>query len=280
MELSIIVPAYNEEGRLPHFLPTLISYSKEHLKDYEILVVDDGSTDKTAEIVEELAKDNPEVKLISYTPNRGKGWAVREGVMRSNGRNVLFIDADGSIHPNQIPPMLDKLSDYDVVVGTRRVDEAKVESPKIRRFIGFAFNKYVQTLYSFSHTDNLCGFKGFKRDVARDLFTDLIAHRWIFDVELYHKIRHLNYRMAELPINWVHKEGSKISLIDPMKMVVRLLKLRADLYVWEKKRAEAQPSTQPLEPETQEATSEPLASEASTVPESTSAKESVIESQN
>ena len=179
MKVSIVVPCYNEENRIKPFLTSLIQFSKDNLKSYEIIVVNDGSKDKTLDVLKEFSKD---IKLISYEKNKGKGGAVREGVLSSIGEKVLFIDADGSIQPDEIPKMLEKLDSYDVVVGDRASKDSDVNAIALRNITGKLFNFYVNVLFGYKTWDNLCGFKGFKKEIAKDLFTDLIAYGWIFYV--------------------------------------------------------------------------------------------------
>ncbi len=226
MKVSIVVPCYNEENRIKPFLTELIQFSKDNLKDYEIIVVNDGSKDKTLDILKEFSKD---IKIVSYDKNKGKGGAVREGVLSSIGEKVLFIDADGSIQPDEIPKMLKKLDSYDVVVGDRASKDSDVNAIALRNLTGKLFNFYVNLLFRYKNWDNLCGFKGFKKEIARDLFTDLIAYGWIFDVELFYKIHKKNYTLYKLPIKWLHKGDSKIKLFDPLKMFFQLIKLRMKL---------------------------------------------------
>ena len=226
MKVSIIVPCYNEENRIKPFLTSLIQFSKDNLKSYEIIVVNDGSKDKTLDVLKEFSKD---IKLISYEKNKGKGGAVREGVLSSIGEKVLFIDADGSIQPDEMPKMLEKLDSYDVVVGDRASKDSDVNAIALRNITGKLFNFYVNVLFGYKTWDNLCGFKGFKKEIAKDLFADLIAYGWIFDVELFYKIHKKNYTLYKLPIKWVHKGDSKIKLLDPFKMFFQLIKLRMKL---------------------------------------------------
>ncbi|MFH1321453.1 MAG: dolichyl-phosphate beta-glucosyltransferase [Bacteroidota bacterium] len=226
---SIIVPIYNEEKRMGMFLKELIQFSKKSLKNYEILFVDDGSTDNTLELLKNIKKNNDEVKIISYKINKGKGHAVKTGVLSARGDKVLFIDADGSIAPNEIPPMLDRLEKYDIVVGTRYSKRAKVKQPTLRHITGTLFNLYVNLLFHINIYDNLCGFKGFRKRVVNTLFQNLISKRWIFDVELFYKIRKNKYSLYEMPIKWEYKENTKMSVLDPFKMLFQLIKLRFQL---------------------------------------------------
>jgi dolichyl-phosphate beta-glucosyltransferase len=229
-DVSIIVPAYNEERRIKSFLESLIEFSRLELKNYEIIVVNDGSKDKTLNIIKKIANGTRNLRLISYEPNQGKGYAVKNAIFMSKGKNVLFIDADGAIKPNQIPNMIQKLKEYDIVVGDRGHKASQVKQAKTRKLTGIIFNFYVSILFNSKVKDNLCGFKGFRREAALELFSNLIDKRWLFDVEIFYKIKKARkYNVYNLPIDWEHKTGSKISILDPIKMLFQLIKLRIKL---------------------------------------------------
>lgn len=227
--VSIIVPAYNEEKRIGRFLQDLLKFAKTKLKNYEIILVDDGSTDNTLDAIKSITKKDKNAKIISYKQNRGKGYAVKQGIFASQGRLIVFIDADGSISPDQISDMLGNLKRHDVVVGNRASKESIVRQAKSRKIIGIIFNFYVSILFQSRVRDNLCGFKGFKKEAARALFKDLVAEKWLFDVELFHKIKKRHYSLYSMPLRWQHKGGSKIRAIDPFKMLYQLIGLRIKL---------------------------------------------------
>lgn len=231
MQTSIVIPAYNEEKRITPFLLALLDFSRRR-KEVEVIIVNDGSTDKTLEVVHKIANGNNEVKIVSYECNRGKGWAVKQGIETAQGEKIVFIDADGSIPPSEIPKMLEKLDQYDIVVGDRTSPYSNVTQSTIRRIIGIMFNSYVRTLFQEDIPDHLCGFKGFKKHIAKDLFMDLKTDGWIFDVELFHIIKKKNYSLFQLPISWEYKKESKLNLLDPIKMALQLLFLRWKL-LWE-----------------------------------------------
>lgn len=227
MQVSIIVPIYNEENRFNVFLQELIDFSIKN--SYEVILVDDGSTDNTPEIIKNYESTKNNIKVISHPKNIGKGFAIKTGVFYAEGEKIIFIDADGSISPSEIPKMVEKLDEYDVVVGNRTLKESNIEQPYLRKLTGVTFNHYVNLLFHLNIKDNLCGFKGFRKEVAKDLFSLLISHKFIFDVELFYKIRKKNYSLYPLPITWVHKGESKIKLFDPIKMAFRLLRLKRKL---------------------------------------------------
>ncbi|MDD4984110.1 MAG: glycosyltransferase family 2 protein [Candidatus ainarchaeum sp.] len=230
METSIIIPAYNEEKRIEKFLNELINYSKENLRDFEIIVVNDGSRDKTADVVNAVIKSNNTdfVKLVNYRVNMGKGYAVKTGVNEAQGKHVLFIDADGAIKPNEIPVMLKHLAENDVVIGNRKTSDSKITKPQpfTRRLASSVFNSYVNALLGIKVHDLLCGFKGFKQDVAKNVFANLKTNRWAFDVEVLCKVKKNNYSVYQLPIEWEHKDDSKMKFADPLKILLEILKIR------------------------------------------------------
>jgi len=228
IKLSIIVPVYNEEKRISPFLEELCDFAKNK-KDMEIIFVDDGSSDNSLEVLKNFKKRESKSRIISYEKNRGKGYAVRLGVLSSKGEKVIFIDADNSTRPKEIPKMVELLDKYDVVVGYREHKESKVQVVKKRKFIGKIFNLIVRILFQSKFKDNLCGFKGFGRDVAKKLFGGLLSERWEFDVELFYKIKKSGYSISTQPIEWKHKEGSKIKATDPLKIFLRLIILRIRL---------------------------------------------------
>jgi dolichyl-phosphate beta-glucosyltransferase len=225
MDLSIIVPAYNEEKRMIPFLEDLIKFSKT-LKSYEIILVNDGSKDKTLEIMEGLKKKNKNIKIVSYEQNKGKAGALKEGINSALGEKILFIDADGSIPPYEIKEMVNKLDNYDVVVGNRASKESKITQSLLRKTTGILFNTYVNILFGLGLQDNLCGFKGFRKNIAKYLFNNLISKGWIFDVELFYRIKEKSYSLYQQPIRWINKKDSKIKPFDPIKMAFQLIILR------------------------------------------------------
>ena len=224
MKVSVIVPAYNEEFRAKPFLNELKNAMKP---DWEVIFVDDGSTDNTSKVLQDFKIINK--KVISYKKNHGKGFAVRQGIIKSSGSYIIFIDADGSIRPTQIYAMLGHLKKYDVVVGTRASKESKVKQSLLRKILAKFFNSYVNILYNTRINDNLCGFKGFRRNLAKKLFSDMISERWIFDVELLYKTRKLGLKVYEMPIEWNYKRDSKMGVFDPFKIALQLLFLRLKL---------------------------------------------------
>ncbi len=228
--LSIIVPAYNEETRIRKFLTELVEFSKNRLEDYEIIIVNDGSTDNTRQVIRNIIYNEKHARLINYNTNKGKGHAILQGVLAAKGDFILFIDADGSIHPREIVHMLNYYQKYkiDVIIGSRKSSSSYItmHQPLQRRILSKIFNLYSNLLFRVRINDLLCGFKGFSKEVAKNIFKNLRAFRWEFDVEILYKARKEKYKIFELPIEWKHEEGSKIKTLDPIFIFLNLLILR------------------------------------------------------
>lgn len=209
MNTSLIIPAYNEEKRLPAYLEEIISYAKNHPKHIsEVLVVDDGSTDKTAEIIKRY---EPQVNLIQLPHNQGKGAAIRAGVQKARGDAIVFLDADGATPITEMPKMVEGLGHADIAVGNRWMNGAHVQkSTALRHLAGWIYMVYM-SMFGLGGIDTMCGFKGYRADVAKKLFSNLIEKRWLFDTEIAYKAVRANYTVKNFPIEWESKEGSKLT---------------------------------------------------------------------
>jgi dolichyl-phosphate beta-glucosyltransferase len=194
-----------------------------------MVVVDDGSTDRTASIAQEFARQHPQTRVISYQPNRGKGHAVRTGILQSRGEWVLFSDADLATPIEELPNLAAKLREgYDIAIASRAVRGAKlvVRQPWYREFAGRSFNLIVQLLAVPGIHDTQCGFKLFKQDAAREIFSRCEENGFSFDIEVLHVAMRLGYRIAEVPVHWMHREGSKVRLLrDAVRMFLALLRI-------------------------------------------------------
>ncbi len=216
IEISIVIPAYNEERRLPPTLIDAIDYFDRRGLSYEIIVIDDGSKDGTAEVVRKFERVRHQVRLIQLPKNYGKGHAVRLGVLNSRGAKVLFADADGAT-PIQEFGRLEKAlaTDGDIAIGSRALasTETKVTTSIHRRALGRIFNKCVNMLLLPSIADTQCGFKMFTRKAALFLFKRQRADRFSFDVELLYMAHKAKLAVKEVPINWTNVPGSKVNLV-------------------------------------------------------------------
>jgi dolichyl-phosphate beta-glucosyltransferase len=228
-DLSVIIPAYNEETRLPATLESVYLYLSQSPYSFEILVVDDGSLDATCEVVQEFAAHNDGLRLVSYAPNQGKGCAVRTGMLAARGDYLLMNDADGSSPIEEVDKLLNVLKQgSDVAIGSRAKEDPNVvvKAQLHRTYIGNTFNLIVQRLLLPGIQDTQCGFKLFKRDVAQDIFSVARLNGYAFDVELLYIARLRNYKISELAINWTNAEGSKVNVLtDSPRMLMEVLRI-------------------------------------------------------
>jgi dolichyl-phosphate beta-glucosyltransferase len=212
--LSIVIPAYNEERRLPRAVKEIAAFVKGK-GGFEIIVVDDGSKDGTATVVRELAKAQPELHLISYQPNRGKGCAVKEGMLAAQGRYVLFADADQSTPIGELDKLLVKLEcgRCDIAIGSRRVPGAQVEQAQswLRGLASKVFWQLVRLMAVRGVADTQCGFKCMTREAAQRIFPKVTTNTPIFDVEMLIVAAQEGLRVAEVPVRWVHDSDTRIS---------------------------------------------------------------------
>lgn len=221
--LSLIIPAYNEQDRIATTLKTVLSYLDSLGKSYELIIVDDGSGDNTLEVANGCSALSPNVRVISYTPNQGKGYAVRQGVLASRGEYVAFSDADLSAPIDELGKLFDAMNDgCDVAIGSRAVAGATipVHQPLYRELGGKGLNLLIQALAVPGIHDTQCGFKLFKGDVARSIFSKCFINGWGFDVEVLYLVRRMGFAITEVGVRWSHAEGSKIR---PFQAAVKVL---------------------------------------------------------
>ncbi|HSI72821.1 MAG TPA: dolichyl-phosphate beta-glucosyltransferase [Fimbriimonas sp.] len=228
--LSVVVPAYDEEARLLPTLRGLHEYYSAKDYTYDVLIVNDGSKDRTGAIVEEFARVHPSFRLLEYGANRGKGHAVKVGILASRGELILFCDADMATPQEETEKLLAHMREgADVAIGSRPLRESSLEirQPLYREMLGRLFNKIVQVIGIRGIDDTQCGFKMFRREVGHEIFRRCKVNRFGFDFEALMIARDLGYRIDEVPIRWRHQEGSKVSLLrDGPRMLWDLLKLR------------------------------------------------------
>ncbi|KAI9501700.1 dolichyl-phosphate beta-glucosyltransferase [Coemansia spiralis] len=237
VELSIVVPAYNEEERLPVLLNDVLAYvqrrrEKEKGFSFELIVMDDGSRDKTSEVALEFARKHNmcELKVVRHTINRGKGGAVTQGVLSAMGRRILFCDADGATRFSDIDALLGKTTQTSIAIGSRNnqaLGETVVERSHIRAFLQWGFHTYVTILGVRGVRDTQCGFKLFGRQAARQIFPNMHVERFIFDIEILLLARYQGIPVTEVPVNWHEVAGSKMSIVrDSIQMALDLLAVR------------------------------------------------------
>jgi glycosyltransferase involved in cell wall biosynthesis len=226
--LSIIIPAYNEAGRLPKTLPQVAEFVMSQPYAAEVLLVNNNSQDNTRQIATELAADYDFIKVLDE-PAQGKGAAVRTGMLASTGQYLFIADADLSMPIEEVNKFLPPaLKDYDVAIGSREAPGAvRYDEPEYRHLMGRVFNFIVKVLAVPGFQDTQCGFKCFRREPGLDLFASQTIDGWAFDVELLYIALRRNYRVVEVPINWYYRQNSRISpLRDAFDMVREVLKIR------------------------------------------------------
>lgn len=232
--ISIIIPAYNEEERISESIKRINDYFKLKGWEFEIIVVDDGSTDNTLTVVDNLSSKIPQVKLISYPVNMGKGFAVRTGVLESKGDLILISDADLSTPIEEIEkliPAIDisKGGRCAVAIGSRALPESQViiRQPWWREIMGKTFNKLVRFFVIDGFVDTQCGFKLFDGDSARKIFKVARVKRFAFDVEILLIAKKMGYSIKEVPVKWFNSAQSRVNpLIDSLQMFKDLLKIK------------------------------------------------------
>ncbi len=229
--ISIVVPAYNEAGRLPHTLKVLQSYLESAGWKAEVLVVNDGSTDQTSSVVTELCAYWSPLRLVQNPGNLGKGYTVRNGVLQAQGEVILFTDADLSAPISEMPKLIEPIlnQEYDVTFGSRAVDRSLigVHQSVFRETSGRIFNFFVQGLTGLPFKDTQCGFKAFRREMAVSLFERQTIMGFGFDAEILYIARKRRFRMKEVPVRWDHVEGTTVRFFkDSCRMFLDLLLIR------------------------------------------------------
>jgi dolichyl-phosphate beta-glucosyltransferase len=228
-ELAVVVPAYNEEARLGPTVETIVKYLDGRGLDWQLIVSDDGSTDRTIAVAEAAAAGNPRVRVISLGKNRGKGAAVRAGMLAARARHVLFSDADLATPIEEVTKLEAAIAGgAEIAIGSRAVAGAdiRVRQHPARELMGRTFNALVRTLVMGGIKDTQCGFKLFTAEATRDLFGRASIDGFAFDVEVLWLARG-RYRIAEVPVVWRHVGDSKVSPgIDAARMLADIIKLR------------------------------------------------------
>jgi dolichyl-phosphate beta-glucosyltransferase len=229
MYLSVIIPAYNEQDRLPQTIEATVKFFQtRYVDDFELLVVDDGSSDGTSDVVHQFESRYPNiVRLITYGANRGKGYAVRSGMLEGRGDWKLFCDADLAtpVEEYDVIRAAMEIGQADIGIGSRPLKQSRllVRQPLWRECLGRSFNKVVQLAVP-GIDDTQCGFKLFSAKAAQEIFSRCRLDRYAFDVESLYIGRRLGFRIAEVPIRWSHKDGSKVNMLrDGTRMLADLL---------------------------------------------------------
>ncbi len=230
MRFSVIIPAFNEEKILRGSLEKIISFLGPKSPEYEIIVVDDGSTDGTSATIEKYIVSK-EINLVRYENNRGKGFAVRAGVEKAEGEYILFSDADLSTPIEEAEKLLRETEqkNFDIAIASRALKESQIDvrQPIYRELMGKIFNK-IARIFTFSGIyDSQCGFKLFRKTAAKRLFSISRINGFAFDVEIIFLAQKFGYSITELPVRWLNNPNTKVSaLSDSLKMFFDVIKIR------------------------------------------------------
>jgi dolichyl-phosphate beta-glucosyltransferase len=231
LDLSIIIPAFNEERRLPQTLDRITAYLKTRSLQSEIIVVDDGSTDATARLTANYVNKYSNLRVLSNEMNRGKGYSVRHGMLEARGEYALFTDADLSTPIDEADKLLAALREqgYDGAIGSRALNRnlISVHQSKVRERAGMFFNYFVRNIMGIEFSDTQCGFKAFRMATARVIFEQQRIERFGFDPEILFLAKRHHLRVAEVPVRWSHDSGTKVHVAsDGLRMLYELLVIR------------------------------------------------------
>jgi glycosyltransferase involved in cell wall biosynthesis len=225
-QVTVVIPAYNEEDRLGTTLDQVLAHPR--LQGAQLVVVDDGSTDGTIGVSLDRLRDRPDAHTLASPSNKGKGAAIRKGVAVARGHKILFMDADLATSLDAVEPLLDRLDAADVVIGSRRMVGSTVTGrSRHREVMHRAFSGPARQMTGVGVSDPQCGFKGFRAEIAPELFRASRLDGFSFDVELLLIARRLGLRVEEIPVRWTAVEGSKVRLLrDPLAMAADVARLR------------------------------------------------------
>jgi dolichyl-phosphate beta-glucosyltransferase len=231
LDLSIVIPAFNEERRLPKTLGSIGAFLQSRPIRAEIIVVDDGSTDATSQLVASYQSKYADLRLVSNGRNRGKGFSVRHGMLEARGEYALFTDADLSTPIEEADKLLAALKEqgYDAAIGSRAVDRSliQIHQSAVRERAGILFNYMVRWIMGVGFSDTQCGFKAFRMDRARIIFEQQQIERFGFDPEILFLAKRHGLRVAEVPVRWSHDAATKVNVVaDGMRMLLDLLVIR------------------------------------------------------
>jgi dolichyl-phosphate beta-glucosyltransferase len=227
---SLVIPAYNESERITASLDKILAYIAQNNWDAEVLVVNDGSRDNTADVIRQYEKRSPIIRLLENPGNRGKGYSVRHGMLQARGDVLIFSDADLSSPIYESAKLIREIENgADVAFGSRWLEaDTQTERQSIlRQIAGRVYNLLLRAILGLNYKDTQCGLKAFTREAAEKVFTRQKIERWGFDPELLFIAKKFGMKMVEIPVEWAHDDRSKINpVVDGFKMGMEMLKIR------------------------------------------------------
>lgn len=232
MKVSLVIPMYNESSIVNEAVATFSDYMKKTFEDFELIFVDDGSADGCGDVVAKASEEDPRIRLCRYTPNRGKGYAVRTGVLAAKGDLILFTDCDNAYGTDAVGRLADTLvqTQADIVVGSRNLSKDGYEGyTPIRKLMSKTYIKVIALAAGFKLSDSQCGIKGFRRDIAKKIFSNCEVDRFAFDLEVIMIATKIGAKIAEMPVKIINHRESTVHIVrDSVKMLrdVRRMKKR------------------------------------------------------
>jgi dolichyl-phosphate beta-glucosyltransferase len=230
--ISVVIPAYNEEDRIPSTIERVWEYLEGRSGGFEILVVDDGSDDGTGAVVREMGERLRNIRLLVNERNMGKGYSIRKGMLSARGELMLISDADLSTPIEEVERLMPFTGEgFDIAIGSRGLKDSRLEvrQPWHREGMGRIFNLIVRLLLIGGIRDTQCGFKLFRAEAAREVFGRAVVNGFSFDVEVLFIAVKLGYRIKEVPIKWLNSPASRVSVLrDPLRMFLDLLAIKAN----------------------------------------------------
>ena len=233
--ISIVFPCYNEADRLKYTFKDIKKFQEKKItSNFEIIFVNDGSSDNTFQILKKYKIDNTKlnrkIKIINYQNNKGKGYALKKGIKIARFDWILTLDTDISVSITQLIDWIKHKKikkEKFIYFGSRNLKDSNIKFRMYRKLIGLIFVKIIKILFNINLSDTQCGFKLYKKDIAKKLFSNLKMLDFTHDIEIVLKSKKKGYKIKELPVNWIHKKGSKISIFkDSLKMFISLLKMK------------------------------------------------------